>query len=49
LSIDAPFQVSLCNEDGTVIEENIKLRNLEEARAQMKPANQWPFDNKDVE
>jgi hypothetical protein len=40
LIIDAPYQVSLCEEDGTVIEENVTLRE------RPKPiGNQaaWPF------
>jgi hypothetical protein len=37
LLIDAPFQVSLCEEDGTVIEENVKLR------AKPNPSTSWPF------
>ena len=37
LLIDAPYQVSLCEEDGTVIEENVKLR------AKPNPSTSWPF------
>ena len=33
----APFQVSLCEDDGTVIEENVKLKTRPE------PSNSWPF------
>jgi hypothetical protein len=47
LIIDAPFQVSLCENDGTVIEENVKLRTKEDlakAAAEWKANNQWPFD-----
>ena len=35
--IDAPYQVDLCTSDGTVIEENIKLKPRPE------PSNAWPF------
>jgi hypothetical protein len=37
LLIDAPYQVSLCEEDGTVIEENVKLK------AKPNPSTSWPF------
>jgi hypothetical protein len=37
LLIDAPYQVSLCEEDGTVIEENVKLR------AKPNPSTSWPW------
>lgn len=37
LIIDAPYQVSLCEEDGTVIEENVKLKPLPD------PKTSWPF------
>ena len=46
----APFQVSLVEDDGTVIEENVKLRTraeLEEAARKWREenkTNQWPFD-----
>lgn len=47
LVIDAPYQVSLCEDDGTVIEENVKLRTREElAEAVIKMRsenNEWPF------
>ena len=39
LVIDSPYQVSLCEEDGTVIEENVKLRSRPD------PSNAWPFPN----
>jgi hypothetical protein len=32
-----PFQVDLCKDDGTVIEENIKLKS------RPTPSNAWPF------
>ena len=35
--INRPFQVSLCEQDGTVIEENVKLKT------RPKPGNNWPF------
>lgn len=49
LVIDAPFQVDLCDDDGTVIEENIKLRTREELIKSAeewtkKNSNSWPFD-----
>jgi hypothetical protein len=37
LLIDAPYQISLCEEDGTVIEENVKLK------ARPDPNTSWPF------
>lgn len=49
LVIDAPYQVSLCKDDGTVIEENVKLRTREELEEAAKKwreenkNNQWPF------
>lgn len=33
----APYQVDLCEEDGTVIKENIKLK------PRPKPSKEWPF------
>lgn len=45
--IQAPYQVSLCNEDGTVIEENVKLRTREDLAksvAEWQAKNKWPFD-----
>jgi hypothetical protein len=51
LIIDAPYQVSLCEDDGTVIEENVKLRTREELEQQFKKwqaeSAKWPFDNKE--
>lgn len=35
--IAAPYQVDLCEDDGTVIEENIKLK------ARPNPSTAWPF------
>ena len=35
--IIAPYQVDLCEDDGTVIEENVKLK------PRPKPSNAWPF------
>jgi hypothetical protein len=37
LTIDAPYQVSLVEDDGTVIEENVKLRS------RPNPSTSWPF------
>ena len=37
LEILAPFQVSLCEEDGTVIEENVKLKPRPD------PRTSWPW------
>ena len=37
LTIDAPYQVSLVEDDGTVIEENVKLRT------RPNPKTAWPF------
>ena len=42
--IYGPFQVSLCEADGTVIEENVKLKarpTMDEIKASMP---KWPFD-----
>ena len=39
--IYSPFQVSLCEDDGTIIEENVKLKPRPE------PSNSWPFTPKD--
>jgi len=35
--IIAPYQVDLCEDYGTVIEENVKLKKRPE------PGNNWPF------
>jgi hypothetical protein len=35
--IYGPFQVSLCEDDGTIITENVILK------ARPEPSNQWPF------
>ena len=47
LIIDAPYQVSLCEDDGTVIEENVKLKTKAELAgevAKMRAENtKWPF------
>jgi hypothetical protein len=43
--IIAPYQVSLCDEDGTVLKEHVKLKkrpNLEEFKHE---AAKWPFPN----
>lgn len=49
LIIDAPYQVSLCEDDGTIIEENIKLKTraeLEEEVKKWRESNsKWPFQN----
>ena len=37
--VAGPFKVDLCEEDGTVIEENIKLK------ARPDPSTTWPFSN----
>ena len=37
LMIDAPYQISLCEEDGTVIEENVTLKPRPD------PRTSWPF------
>jgi len=37
--IYGPYQVSLCKDDGTVIEENVKLK------PRPTPSNAWPFSN----
>ena len=47
----APYQVSLCEDDGTLIEENVKLRTnaeLEEEFKKWQAENtKWPFDTKE--
>jgi hypothetical protein len=43
VNVYGPFQVSLCEDDGTVIEENVKLK------PRPTPSNAWPFDTKDKE
>ena len=40
LVIDAPYQVSLCEDDGTVIEENVKLKPRPSVPG---GSNAWPF------
>lgn len=54
LVIDAPYQVSLCDDDGTVIVPEVKLRTraeLEESARKWQEENKtpiWPFgDNND--
>ena len=37
IHVIAPYQIDLCEDDGTVIEENIKLKSRPE------PSNAWPF------
>lgn len=37
IEVYAPFQVSLCEDDGTVIEENVQLKD------RPKPSTSWPF------
>ena len=41
--IIAPFQVSLCDEDGTVIEENVVLKDRPD------PSTSWPFSPANAE
>ena len=43
LVIDAPYQVSLCDENGYVIEEDIKLRTREQIAEEIKNMPTWPF------
>ena len=38
--VHGPFQISLCEEDSTVIEENVRLETRPE------PSNSWPFTDK---
>jgi hypothetical protein len=44
-----PFTVSLVEEDGTVIEENVKLRNREKVIAEYKKNSNWPFGSTNEE
>ena len=37
LVIDAPYQISLCDEDGVIIEENVKLKS------RPNPNTSWPW------
>ena len=37
IEVYAPFQVSLCEDDGTVIEENVQLKD------RPNPSTSWPF------
>ena len=46
LIIDAPYQISLCEDDGTIVEENVKLRTREEL---IEAARKWREENKDNE
>lgn len=43
LEIIGPFQVSLCEDDGTVLEANVKLRNRAELKASYIASGSWPF------
>ena len=49
--IYAPYQISLCDDDGAVIEENVKLKTREELAEEFKKwqaeSAKWPFDKKD--
>jgi len=38
-----PFTVSLCDDDGNVIEENVKLRNRKKVTEEFKSSGNWPF------
>ena len=49
LHVLGPFSVSLVEEDGTVIEENVKLRNREKVMAEYKKNSNWPFGSKNEE
>jgi len=44
----APFQVSLCEDDGTVIEENVKLQKRPTSAEIKVSMTQWPFDDKNA-
>ena len=43
----APFQVSLCDDDGSVIEENVKLEKRPTSVEIKTSMAQWPFDTKE--
>lgn len=45
--IIAPFQVSLCSSDGTVIVPEVKLRNRKEVSEKMQAEGKWPSFPKD--
>jgi len=51
VNIYAPYQISLCEDDGTVIEENVKLRTREELKEEFekwqKENTKWLFDKKE--
>jgi hypothetical protein len=40
--IIAPYQVDLCNDDGTVIEENVKLKSRPDGGTTINNPG-WPF------
>ena len=44
----APFQVSLCEDDGTVIEENVKLAKRPTSEEIKASLTQWPFNTKNA-
>ena len=39
----APFQISLCEDDSIVIEENVKLKTREQIAEEIKNMPNWPF------
>ena len=39
----APYQIDLCTEDGTVLEENIKLRTRPKLESVTVSSTDWPF------
>jgi hypothetical protein len=45
----APFQVSLCEDDGTVIEENVKLEKRPTMAEIKESMPKWPFDSQNNE
>jgi len=51
VQIIAPYQVSLCDDDGTVIEENVKLKTSQELKEEFEKWQaervKWPFDTKE--
>jgi len=47
LVIDAPFQVDLCDDNGSVLQENVRLKTIEELNKDIEKLREdnsaWPF------
>ena len=44
----APYQVSLCEDNGTIIVENVKLKTREQITEELKSMPTWPFTNENI-